>query len=142
MPERGERILALQARRDALKADLGRVQDLRRGSLVERYRKCGKSNCSCAEDADQAHGPSWSLTWEATGKTHTKVIPAHAVARVRAQLAEYKRFRQLTRELVEVSEQLCDARLGRQGAEAEATAKKGGSKRRWRRRSARRSTSS
>jgi hypothetical protein len=125
-----ERLATLEAQREALKADLSQVQDLRRGSLVERYRKCGKSNCGCAQAEEQAHGPSWSLTWEAAGKTHTKVIPPRAVQRTRAQLAEYKRLRRLTRELVEVSEQLCDARLGSDEAEAQATAKKGGSKRR------------
>lgn len=124
-----ERVAALHARREALKADLSQVHDLRRGSLVERYRKCGKTNCSCAADEEQAHGPSWSLTWEVAGKTRTKVIPAPAVERTRAQLREYQRFRRLTRELVEVSEQLCDARLGEDEAEAQATAKKGGLKR-------------
>ncbi len=48
-------------------------------------------------------------TREVGGKTVTRVIPPGAVEQTRRQLAEHKRFRGLTRELVETSEQLCDA---------------------------------
>ena len=41
----------------------------------------------------------------------TRSIPAAAVERMREQIAEHKRFRTLAAELVEVSEQLCQARL-------------------------------
>ena len=41
----------------------------------------------------------------------TRSVPHHALERTRQQIAEYKRFRTLTAEFVEVSEQLCQARL-------------------------------
>ncbi len=47
----------LRKRREALKAELTRVGDLRPGSLVERYRKCGKANCWCAQQGPRGHGP-------------------------------------------------------------------------------------
>ena len=129
----------LERRQGELKAQLSTVQDMRRGSLVARYRKCGKPRCCCAEKAHSGHGPSFSLTWQADGKTRTKIIPQAAAERTKAQIAEFRRFRRLSRELVEVSERICDARLESEPAEAQATAKKGGAQRRWRRRSARRS---
>ena len=119
----------LQKRREQLKAKLASVGDLRPGSLVGRYRKCGKPNCRCADEGAPGHGPSWSLTRKAGGKTVTKIIPAPAVPQTREQIAECRRFRKLTRDLVEVSEQLCDAQLkATEGASKEA--KKGASKRR------------
>jgi hypothetical protein len=132
----------LERRQGELKARLSTVQDMRRGSLVARYRKCGKPSCCCADEQHGGHGPSLSLTWQADGKTRTKIIPPEAAERTQAQIAEFRRFRRLSRELVEVSEHICDARLESDQAEAQATAKKGGSQRRWRRRSAKRSSGS
>ena len=45
-------ISELEARRDRLRAELGAVGDLRPGTLVERYRKCGKPSCHCAREGD------------------------------------------------------------------------------------------
>jgi len=103
---------------------------MRSGSLVERYRKCGKPSCHCAATGSEGHGPSWSLTRGVGGKTLTKIIPAGAaVERTRRQIAEYRRFRVLARELVEVSEKLCNAQLAAgEAATEERAAKKGGSK--------------
>lgn len=128
----------LRKRREDLKVELARVGDLRRGSLIPRYRKCGKPNCRCAKKGDPGHGPSWSLTHREKGKTVTKVIPRSAVAQTREQIAECRRFRVLTRELVEVSERLCDLRL-QSPAAASGEAKKGASRRRSKPRSSPRS---
>ena len=129
----------LERRRGELKAQLSRVQDMRRGSLVARYRKCGKARCCCVDEQHAGHGPSLSLTWQVEGKTRTKIIAVEAAERTKAQIAEFRRFRRLSRELVEISERLCDARLESEPAEAQATAKMGGSKKSSWRRSSRRS---
>ena len=125
-----------------LRAALSRTADMRPGSLVQRYRACGKPTCHCAQKGDRGHGPSWSLTREVAGKTVTKVIPAHAVETTQAQIAEYKRFRAIMRELVQTSDRLCDARLAHGEAASLGAVKKGASKRRSPPRSSRRSTPS
>ncbi len=130
MVEESKRLGGLIRRREALRQELAAVGDMRPGSLVGRYRKCGKPSCHCADASSEGHGPSWSLTRAVGGKTVTKIIPAGtAVERTRAQITEHRRFRGLTRELVEVSEKVCDAQLaaGKAATEEEA-AKKGGSK--------------
>lgn len=124
----------LEQRRAELKGKLGEVGDLRPGSLVERYRRCGKAGCHCAGAGADGHGPSWSLTREVGGKTITRIIPVDAVARTRAQIEEYQRFRGVVRALVETSEQLCDAKLAAPAAASDEAAKKGGSVRRSKRR--------
>lgn len=111
----------LAERRQALKAAITEVGDLRPGQLTPRFRKCGKPNCHCATPGDPGHGPSWSLTRVVAGKTVTRIIPAGpAVAQTQAQLEEYRRFRQLSHDLVEVSEALCEASLGRVPTAGEA----------------------
>jgi hypothetical protein len=61
------------------------------------------------------------------GKTHTKIIPAAAVPQTLEQITEYRRFRRLIRELVDVSEQLCDDQLEAPQAASTEAAKKGAS---------------
>lgn len=103
---------ALLMKRDQLKTELAAVGDMRPGSLVPRFRKCGKPSCHCAKKGDHGHGPSYSLTHAVSGKTVTYVISAgEAVERTRAQLDEYRRFRVLVREFVAISEQICDLQL-------------------------------
>ena len=102
----------LLLQRDQLKAELAAIGEMRPGSLVPRFRKCGKPSCHCAKKGARGHGPSYSLTHAVSGKTFTHVIPAgDAVERTRAQLQEYHRFRQLVQQLVAVSEQICDLQL-------------------------------
>ena len=136
----GEALQELRSRRDELRTELAAIGELRPGSLVGRYRKCGKANCHCAQEGAPGHGPSWSLTRQVGHQTKTRIIPAGpAVLRTQTQIAEYRRFRELSRELVELSEQLCDAQLVEEkGAPAEA-AEKRGSVRTSKRRSAKKS---
>ncbi|MBI4081685.1 MAG: hypothetical protein HY423_03650 [Candidatus Lambdaproteobacteria bacterium] len=62
------------------------------------------------------------------GKTVTRVIPAAAVERTRQHLEEYRRFRELMRDLVETSERLCEASVSApEAASEEEAAKKRGS---------------
>jgi hypothetical protein len=120
----------LEKRRSELKERLVELGDMRPGSLVERYRRCGKPACHCASRDAAGHGPSWSLTRGVAGKTVTKIIPPTAVEQTRRQIDEYHRFRLLIREFVEVSEAVCDARLQGSGAASGLeAAQKGGSKR-------------
>ncbi len=128
MPETTKHVAELNRRRDHLKRQLAEIGDMRPGSLTGRYRKCGKPTCHCAQSGDRGHGPSWSLTRSVKGKTVTRIIPAVAVERTQGQLAEYQRFRALSRALVEVSVQLCDAQLPATKKASSAKAEKRGSR--------------
>ena len=129
-----ESISELEARCERLRGELAAVGELRPGTLVERYRKCGKPGCHCAREGDPGHGPVWTLVFNAQGKSKTRVIPPEAVEATRAQIEECRRLRRLTGELIEASEGLCHARLSAQ-REAGRAAKKGASRRASRRNS-------
>jgi hypothetical protein len=124
----------LETERERLKNKLAEVGDMRPGSLVGRFRKCGKPSCHCAQRASEAHGPSWSLTRAVEGKTHTKVIPqGGAVEQTRAQIEEYRRFRKLVQELIELNVQICDQKL-EEGSVSSVSKKNGSRRRAWGRR--------
>ena len=102
----------LQMRDRELKAHIAQLGEMRPGSLVECYRKCGKPNCHCARPGDRGHGPLWMVTHAVQGKTVSRAIASGpALQRTRAQIAEYQRFRKLARALVTTNEQICNARL-------------------------------
>jgi len=117
-------LASLRLKRDLLTAALAQVGDMRPGSLVARFRKCGKPTCRCAKKGAKGHGPSFSLTHAVAGKTVTHVIPTGpAVERTRQQVDEYHRFRTLVQQLVAVSEQICELQV-RQSANSDDGIKK------------------
>ena len=111
----------LAARRHDLLLQLAALGDLRPGSLVESYRKCGKPNCRCAAADHPGHGPRWILTHAVDGKTRTRTIPQDQLDTTRAQIAECQRLRRLVAELIEVSDQACQAKLEAERPASEAT---------------------
>ena len=65
-----------------------------------------------ADAADHpGHGPRWILTHAVDGKTRTRTIPPDQLDATRAQIAECQRLRRLVAELIEVSDQACQAKL-------------------------------
>ena len=104
-------IAALEQRRAHLLGQIAATGEMRAGSLTARYRRCGTAGCHCAQPGDPRHGPVLSLTRQQGGKTITRIIPSHTEAETRARIAEHRRFRQLSKALVEVSTALCEAGL-------------------------------
>jgi len=139
MPSEVSHVRRLQDRIEMIKKDLLSLGEMRPGSLVERYRRCGKPQCHCARPDDRGHGPQWLLTRPVSGKTVSLAIPKEAVERTRRQVEEYQRFRAFARELTEANVLLCDALLHDPRAASEEAAKKGASKSPSRRRSSPRS---
>src|SRR6266404_4034636 len=115
---------ALLLQRDQLKDRISQVGEMRPGSLVARFRKCGKRSCHCAKKGAKGHGPSYSLTHPVGGKTRTRIIPTGpAVERTQRQMEEYHRFRELVQQLVAVSEQICDLQLRNPAPQTEGVKK-------------------
>jgi len=121
----------LLSQSQTVKSRIAAVGEMRPGSLVQRYRKCGKPNCRCAKRGAQGHGPDWILTREVKGKTVTKAVPGgSAVQQTRAQIEEYRRFRELIRELIQINERICDLRLRQPDTAAAGGDKKNRARRR------------
>lgn len=101
----------LEALRDRLHAQLAAVGDFRRGSVTENYRKCGKPNCACADPGHPGHGPRFLWTRSA-GRRRTvgRQLAAGEVGKVRAEIARHAEFEEISAQIVEVSEKICEAR--------------------------------
>ena len=66
-------------------------EPLMRGSIVERVRKCGRSNCACARDPNARHRGKY-LSVNLGGRTHALPLRAEDEARVARAVAAYKRL--------------------------------------------------
>jgi len=100
----------LVAQRAELYTALAGVGDFRRGSVTENYRRCGKHNCACAQPDHPGHGPRYLWTRTVGGKSRGRQLAAAEVDKVRQELDRYAEFAALTDRLVEVNEQICEAR--------------------------------
>jgi len=101
----------LESRRAELLKQLGNLGDLRGGSISNTTGRCGKSNCRCHRPGQPPHGPNPRLTYKVEGKTVTESLPnPAAVNKAEREIAEFRKFQQLSRELVDVNAQICHLR--------------------------------
>jgi hypothetical protein len=101
----------MEERRRELYERLAGVGDFRRGSVSENYRRCGKPNCACAGPDHPGHGPRllWTRTVPGRGSRGRQLDRAE-VDKVRAELTNYHRFADISEQIVEVNEAICEAR--------------------------------
>jgi hypothetical protein len=127
----------LEMRRSLLQEQLAHVGDVRFGSLIYRYRRCGKPTCACASPGQIGHG-GWIISKSTGKKTVMSTVPNEEdLPKVKQQLEEGRRFWKLAQEFADVSDELSRRKLAEAGAEA--TAKKGASRKSSRPRSPRKS---
>jgi len=94
--------LALRQRRRFLLSQLKIPPDSLRASLVERFSRCGKTNCQCHHGGDK-HGPFYYLTQcLAVGKINKFLLKGDV--QQRAARAAIEHYRQLQEQLEELSQ--------------------------------------
>lgn len=118
-----------------LAADLADPHPMRRGSLSERTIKCSKLSCACAQDPKARHGPYYSLTHAVRGKTRSRFLTDQEAELARQQIEAAHKFRLRVGEYWEACEQWADRQLA-DLPEVSEEAKKRGSKRTWKTKSA------
>lgn len=100
----------LQTKRAALLQSLAGTGDMRRGTITEVYRSCGKPTCACAAPDHPGHGPYYAYTKKVDGKTKTlQLRPGPALTKLEREVKCYRGFRQTCERLLEVNEAICEA---------------------------------
>lgn len=132
----------LEAKRRRLYGELSEVGDFRRGSIAQTYRGCGKPNCACREQGHPGHGPRYLLMTKVEGRSRARDVAAGPeLAKVRREVTNHQRFRQLVQDIVEVNEQICGTRpIGDEGSDQERVALKKKSSKASRRKSSKKSS--
>ncbi len=101
----------LEHQRSFLAAQLSQLGDLRPGSVTAIIRRCGKPSCHCSQPDHPGHGPTLRLTYKVQGKTISEALPTPAsVRKADREIAEFRRFQELSRSFLEVNEKICRMR--------------------------------
>lgn len=103
----------LESQRAGLYEELSQIGDLRRGSLAENYRRCGRTSCVCSQEGHPGHGPQYLLMTKVGGRSRARNLrPGAEVERIKEQVGNHQRFRQVVQQIIEVNERICETRAG------------------------------
>lgn len=101
----------LEAERSVLLQKLAATGDMRRGSITETHRSCGKPTCACAAADHPGHGPYYAFTVKVEGKTKTlQLRPSPMLSKIEAEVETYRGFRATCDRLLDVNEAICGLR--------------------------------
>ncbi|WP_042688098.1 DUF6788 family protein [Candidatus Glomeribacter gigasporarum] len=95
----------LRRRRTQLVRQMPVLETLLRGSLVERYKRCGKPGCKCAHTP--GHGPKYYLSVSFSGRRpQMDYVPQAHYVDVTKRLANYHRVREIIEAICEINREL------------------------------------
>lgn len=87
-----KRLATIEKRIRKIKTELAAIGDMRPGSLTRQYK-----------DPKSLGGPYYQLSYTRNMKSRTDYVPRDRVAEVRRQIRNYKRFKVLTTEWINLS---------------------------------------
>lgn len=105
----------LVKRRQRLLARLPPLDEILRGSLVERSVRCGKQSCRCVDGA--LHRAVYLSVTHRGGRTEQISVPRELVATVRHGMAVYRRCWEILEQVAAVNRDLLRHRRARGGGE-------------------------
>ena len=86
-------------------ANCPRSKPILRGSLIERYKRCGKPGCKCADGP--GHGPKYYLSVSYPGlRPQMDYVPQESYAQTAEFLANYHRAREILEAICEINREL------------------------------------
>lgn len=93
-----------KSRIQEIKSELLTIGEMRPGSLNLQYTVCGKENCRCKDpEKPRKHGPYYQLSYVHRGKSTSQFIQKSLVKNVEMQLVNYKKFKALMNEWVDLA---------------------------------------
>jgi hypothetical protein len=91
--------------REALLSQLPPLQTVLRGSLIERYSRCGKPGCHCAEG--KGHGPKYYLSVSFPGeRPKMEYVPQELEHQTREYLNNLQQAREVLEQICEINREL------------------------------------
>src|ERR1700693_276223 len=95
----------LRKRRAQLLRQMPALDTLLRGSLIERYKRCGKPGCKCADGP--GHGPKYYLSVSFPGeRPQMYYVPQENLDATRALVANFHQVRTALEEVCAINREL------------------------------------
>ena len=104
-------------RRRRLLQKLPPLDEVLRGSLVERAVRCGKPACRCA--SGELHAAVYLSVTHRGGRTEQVSVPRHLVARVRHGITVYSKWWEILEQVSAINRDLLRRRRAQRGEEEE-----------------------
>lgn len=118
----------MKNRVEKIKMELQKVGEMRPGSINKQLTVCGRPGCSCQDPKQpKKHGPYYQLSYVHQGKSTTQFIQNKLVPMVVQQLKNYKMFKSLTTEWVELALAIAKEKLASDKQRLKIEAKNKGS---------------
>jgi hypothetical protein len=106
---RKQTAVALRRRRGQLLRQIPPLDRLLRGSLIERYKPCGKPGCKCARGP--GHGPKYYLSVSRyQQRPQMDYVPQDYYSQTAEYLANYHQLRQILEEICDINRELLSRR--------------------------------
>jgi hypothetical protein len=98
------KLRTMENRVEKIRRELQRVGEMRPGSLNKQLTVCGRSGCRCLDPKKpKRHGPYYQLSYVHQGKSTSQFIQEELVPIVVRQLKNYKQFKSLTAEWIDLA---------------------------------------
>ena len=98
-------VAELRRRRRKLLRDLPPFDRIMRGSLIERYKRCGRPGCHCVND--RGHGPKVYLSVSVSGqRPQMDYVPNAKSAEVSELLGNFNKAREVLNEICAINTEL------------------------------------
>lgn len=95
----------LRQRRKRLVGRLPPLESVLPGSLIERYKRCGKPGCKCAQGA--GHGPKYYLSVSRSGSTpQMDYVPCEYQQQVLEYVENYRQARDVLKQICAINREL------------------------------------
>lgn len=102
---------ALLRRRQALVQQLDRIEAfILRGSLIERYKRCGNPGCKCHQG--RGHGPKYYLSVSQAGaRPEMDYVPEEYSRQVSDYVQNFQKVRHLLEQICNINRELLRRRV-------------------------------
>lgn len=97
----------IQQQIELVKKQLLQLGPMHPGSLGEQFNVCGNPGCHCKDPKNpRRHGPYYQLSYTWRGKSSTRFVRQEGVAKMQEKVSNYKRFRELVNQWVDLAVEL------------------------------------
>jgi hypothetical protein len=96
---------ALRDRREKLLKQLPPLRNILRGSLIERYKRCGNPGCHCTQG--RGHGPKYYLSVSfPRRRPQMDYVPQELYEQASTSLTNFQRVREILEEICEINREI------------------------------------
>ena len=97
-------VQGLEKQRENILAAIGRIGDMRRGSVSEQYFRMDLKG----QQEPVRRGPYYVFSYKVQGKTRSRRVRGAEKEKLRREVENFHRYQELSQKLIEINERICE----------------------------------